>query len=126
MGHARFIVFYVVCRVIAALAQLALDPGSQVPMVGASGAISGLLGGYLLLHPRARVVVLIPLGYLSQAVRLPAVVVLVLWFALQLGQQLMAGSGGGGGVAFMAHIGGCVAGMALIPLFKRRRVPLFA
>ena len=125
MGHARFVVFYVACGVVAALAQLALDPGSQVPMIGASGAISGLLGAYLLLHPRAHVLVLIPLGYLSQVLHLPAVVVLVLWFGLQLAQQLMAGTGGGGGVAFMAHIGGFVAGMALIPLFKDRRVQLF-
>lgn len=125
MGHARFVVFYIVCGVAAAMAQLALDPGSQVPMIGASGAISGLLGAYLLLHPRAHVLVLIPLGVMSQIVRLPAVAVLLLWFGLQLVQQLLAGGGEGGGVAFMAHIGGFVAGMALIPVFRRRGVPLF-
>ncbi|MDZ7748981.1 MAG: rhomboid family intramembrane serine protease [Halofilum sp. (in: g-proteobacteria)] len=115
MGHARFVVFYLVCGLAAAFAQAALDPGSQVPMVGASGAISGVLGAYLLLHPRAHVLVLIPLGFFSQLVRLPALIVLALWFGLQLFQQAMAGAGGGGGVAFMAHIGGFVAGMALIP-----------
>ena len=124
MGHSRFVVFYVVCGVAAALAQTALDPSSEVPMVGASGAISGVLGAYLLLHPKAHVLVLIPLGFLTQLVRLPALFVLLLWFGLQLFQQLMAGTGQGGGVAFMAHIGGFVAGMALIPVFKGRQVAL--
>ncbi len=122
MGHSRFIVFYIVCGLAAALAQAALDPSSEVPMVGASGAISGVLGAYLLLHPKAHVLVLIPLGIFTQLLHLPAGFVLVLWFALQLFEQFI--SGGGGGVAFMAHIGGFVAGMVLIPLFKRRRVPL--
>lgn len=122
MGHSRFIVFYLVCGLAAALAQAALDPSSEVPMVGASGAISGVLGAYLLLHPKAHVLVLIPLGMFTQLLHLPAGFVLALWFAMQLFQQTMAG--GGGGVAFMAHIGGFVAGMVLIPLFKRRRVPL--
>ena len=126
MGHGRFVAFYALCGLAAAFAQAALDPASEVPMVGASGAISGVLGAYLLLHPKAHVLVLIPLGILTQLVRLPALVVLGLWFVLQLAQQVMAGTGGGGGVAFMAHIGGFVAGMVLIPLFKRRRVPLFA
>ncbi len=123
MGHSRFIVFYLVCGLAAAFAQAALDPSSEVPMVGASGAISGVLGAYLLLHPKAHVLVLIPLGMFSQLVHLPAGLVLALWFGLQLLQQAMA-QGGGGGVAFMAHIGGFVAGMLLIPLFKHPRVPL--
>ena len=93
-------------------------------MVGASGAISGVLGAYLLLHPKAHVLVLVPLGYFSQLVRVPALLVLGLWFVLQLIQQSMAPAGEGG-VAFMAHIGGFVAGMVLIPLFKFRRVRLF-
>ncbi|MFW5969314.1 MAG: rhomboid family intramembrane serine protease [Halofilum sp. (in: g-proteobacteria)] len=125
MGHSRFVVFYIVCGIAAAMAQLALDPSSEIPMVGASGAISGVLGAYLLLHPKARVLVLIPLGFLTQIVRLPALIVLVLWFGLQLFQQLMTGTGSGGGVAFMAHIGGFVAGMVLIPFFRWRRIPLF-
>lgn len=124
MGHTRFIVFYLLCGLAAAFAQAALDPSSKIPMVGASGAISGVLGAYLLLHPRAHVLVLVPLGILTQLVRLPALVVLGLWFALQLFQQ-MGTPAGQGGVAFMAHIGGFVAGMALIPLFKHRRVPLW-
>ena len=124
MGHGRFVLFYLVCGLAAALAQAGLDPGSEVPMVGASGAISGVLGAYLMLHPRAHVLVLIPLGILTQLVRLPALIVLAFWFGLQLFQQLSAPPGQGG-VAFMAHIGGFVAGMALVPLFKRPRVRLF-
>ena len=123
MGHWRFIAFYLICGIAAALAQLALDPSSEVPMIGASGAIAGLLGAYLILHPKAHVLVLIPLGIFTQLVRIPAMIVLGLWFALQLFNQ--ATSGGGAGVAFMAHIGGFVAGMLLIPVFKYRRVPLF-
>lgn len=124
MGHVRFVAFYLLCGVAAALTQALPAPGSEIPMIGASGAISGVLGAYLLLHPRAHVLVLIPLGLLTQIVRLPAMLVLGLWFLLQLASEAMAG-GGGGGVAFRAHIGGFVAGLVLIPLFKRRRVPLF-
>ena len=88
-------------------------PTSDIPMVGASGAISGILGAYLLLYPRARVLVLIPLGFFIRSVWLPAAVVLGLWFLLQLAQSLMAPEGQGG-VAFGAHIGGFIAGMVLV------------
>ena len=124
MGHLRFVVFYLLCGVAAVLAQALPDTTSQVPMIGASGAISGVLGAYLLLHPHARVLVLIPLGFLSQLVHLPAAWVLGLWFVLQLLSSLAAPAGQGG-VAFGAHIGGFVAGVALIPLFKRRGVALW-
>ena len=123
MGHGRFVVFYLLCGVAAVLAQSLPDTRSQVPMIGASGAISGVLGAYLLLYPHARVLVLIPLGFFTQIVRLPAGLVLGLWFALQLFNSL-ATPPGGGGVAFGAHIGGFVAGLALIPFFKRRDVRL--
>jgi membrane associated rhomboid family serine protease len=123
MGHGRFIVFYLLCGIGAALAQALPAPGSEIPMVGASGAISGVLGGYLLLHPRAHVLVLIPLGFFSQVTRLPALLVLGLWFALQLISEI--GAPEGAGVAFRAHIGGFVAGMLLIPFFKYQRVRLF-
>ena len=123
MGHGRFVVFYLVCGVAAVLAQSLPDTGSQVPMIGASGAISGVLGAYVLLHPHARVLVLIPLGFFSQIIYLRASIVLGFWFALQLFNSLMTPSGGGG-VAFGAHIGGFIAGVALIPLFKRRNVRL--
>ena len=123
MGHGRFVVFYLLCGVTAVLAQSLPDTSSQVPMIGASGAISGVLGAYVLLHPHARVLVLIPLGFFSQIIYLRAGIVLGFWFALQLFNSLMTPSGGGG-VAFGAHIGGFIAGIALIPLFKRRNVRL--
>ena len=91
-------------------------------MIGASGAISGVLGAYLLLFPRAHVLVAIPLGFVIQTARLPAGVVLALWFVLQLVSNLLAS--GQGGVAFRAHIGGFIAGMLLLPLFKRKDVPM--
>lgn len=124
MGHGRFVAFYLVCGVAAVLAQALPDPGSTVPMVGASGAISGVLGAYLLLYPHARVLVAIPLGFYLHTTRLPAGVVLALWFLLQLVSNAMS-AGQSGGVAFRAHIGGFLAGMALIALFKRRDVRLF-
>ena len=124
MGHTRFVVFYLLCGVAAVLAQALPDTRSEIPMIGASGAISGVLGAYLLLYPHARVLVLIPLGVFTQLVHLPAMLVLGLWFALQLFSSLTAPAGQGG-VAFGAHIGGFVAGAALIPLFKYRRVALW-
>jgi membrane associated rhomboid family serine protease len=124
MGHGRFVVFYLLCGVAAALAQAIPDPSSTIPMVGASGAISGVLGAYLLLYPHARVLVLIPLGFILQTVRLPAGIVLALWFVLQLVSNMMA-QPGSGGVAFRAHIGGFVAGMLLVLVFRKRGVRLF-
>ncbi len=123
MGHTRFIVFYLLCGAIAVFAHALPNPASQVPMVGASGAISGVLGAYLLLHPHARVLILIPLGVLSQLVRLKAMWVLGFWFLMQVLNSAMTAPGRGG-VAFGAHIGGFIAGMALIPLFKHRHVRL--
>ncbi len=124
MGHSRFIVFYLVCGLAAALAQGLLAPNSEIPMVGASGAISGVLGAYLLLHPKARVLVAIPLGIFLYTTRLSAVLVLGFWFILQLINSFIAGAGGAG-VAWGAHIGGFIAGMVLIPFFKYRKIPLF-
>jgi len=125
MGHGRFVVFYVLCGIAAALAQAIPNPGSTIPMIGASGAISGVLGAYLLLFPRARVLVAIPLGFFLHTVRLSAVWVLGFWFVLQLINSALAPVDGGG-VAWGAHIGGFVAGLALIPFFKHRRVRLLA
>jgi membrane associated rhomboid family serine protease len=124
MGHARFVGFYIVCGIAAAFAQGLADPVSEIPMVGASGAIGGVLGAYLLLHPRARVLVLLPLGFFFTTLRVPAFVVLGLWFVLQFVSAGMTPTDGGG-VAYWAHIGGFVAGAALIPFVKHRRVPLF-
>jgi membrane associated rhomboid family serine protease len=122
MTRPRFVVLYLLCGVAAVLAQALPDPNSTIPMIGASGAISGVLGAYLLLFPHARVLVAIPIGIVLQTVRLPAGAVLALWFVLQLVSNLLAS--GQGGVAFRAHIGGFIAGMLLIPLFKRQDVPL--
>lgn len=122
MGHVRFTVFYLLAGTAAVFAQSLPAPMSEVPMIGASGAISGVLGAYLLLHPHARVTVLIPLGFIMQTARLPAVWVLGFYFVFNLVSSLMAQ--GGGGVAFRAHLGGFLAGMLLIPLFKYRSVPL--
>jgi membrane associated rhomboid family serine protease len=120
MGHVRYVIFYVLCGAIAASSQVLADPTSVVPMIGASGAISGVLGAYLVLFPHARVVTLIPLGFVSHVARIPAVWVLLLWFVLQL---VSNAAGAQTGVAFSAHIGGFVAGVALIGLFKHRWVP---
>ncbi len=125
MGHVRFVIFYLLCGVAAALAQAWPNPDSTIPMIGASGAISGVLGAYLLLFPRARVLVLIPLGAFSRIVYVPAMFVLGFWFVLQLINTALS-EAGQGGVAWGAHLGGFVAGMILIPVFKYRHVRLFA
>ena len=125
MGHVRFVLFYLMCGIAAVLAQALPNTDSTIPMIGASGAISGVLGSYLLLYPHARVLVLIPLGFYTRLVHLPAMAVLGFWFVLQLISTAFADPRGGG-VAFGAHIGGFVAGMALLPIFKHRNVRLFA
>jgi len=125
MGHVKFIVFYAACGILAALSHAAIDSESSVPMIGASGAISGVLGAYLLLYPHARVLVLIPFGFFSQMIYIPAGIVLGLWFLLQLISGGMSAGSQGGGVAIFAHIGGFVAGMALIPFFKHAHVRFF-
>ena len=125
MGPVRFTVFYLVCGVLALVAHAAPYPTSQVPLVGASGAVSGVLGAYLLLYPHARVLVAIPFGIFIHTMRIRAVWVLGGWFLLQLLNSAMMGSSGGG-VAWGAHVGGFLAGAVLIPFFKHRRVKLFA
>jgi membrane associated rhomboid family serine protease len=124
MGHVRYLIFYLLCGIAAALAQAIVHPGSTIPMVGASGAISGVLGAYVLLHPRATVRVLIVLGIFVTMAHLPAMIVLGIWFLTQILSGALAPTGQPG-VAFWAHIGGFVAGMALVPLFKRSDVALF-
>lgn len=126
MGHARFVIFYLVCGVLAAFSHALTDPASTVPMVGASGAISGVLGAYLLLFPRAQVLVLIPLGMFTRMMYVPAGFVLGFWFVLQLLSGEMSLGSTGGGVAFFAHVGGFLAGMVLIGFFKRPSVHFFA
>jgi membrane associated rhomboid family serine protease len=125
MGHARYLVFYLLCGIAAILAQALSEPHSAYPIIGASGAISGVLGAYLLLFPRAKVLTLVLLPFFFTTLRLPAMLLLLLWFAVQLLSDL-AGQDGGSSVAFRAHIGGFLTGMLLVPLLKRRGVPLFA
>jgi membrane associated rhomboid family serine protease len=122
MGRIRFILFYFLCGVIAAYGHALTNPTSTVPMIGASGAVSGILGAYLMLYPRAKVMTLMAFGFYIRTIQLPAVFVLGFWFFLQFLNALMSGSAGQG-VAWYAHIGGFVAGIALIGLFKRRQVP---
>jgi len=124
MGHTRFIIFYLLSGVVAAMSQALPDTGSVIPMIGASGAVSGILGAYLLMYPHARVLVVVPIGIIITTLRVPAVFVLGFWFLMQLISSA-ATSGQQGGVAFGAHIGGFIAGMALIPFFKSRRVRFF-
>jgi membrane associated rhomboid family serine protease len=120
MGHLRFLIFYLVCGVAAALVHIYFNLGSEIPTVGASGAISGVLGAYLVLHPRAQVLTL----FLRFFITLPAFVVLGVWIGLQGLSAYMEMGGKAGGVAWWAHIGGFVAGAMLVLLFRRRGVPL--
>ncbi len=121
MGRSRFIVFYALCGVFAALAHAYVNRHSAVPMIGASGAISGVLGAYLLLYPRARVVTLVFFGFYARTVQIPAMLVLGFWFALQFLNALLD-SGARGGVAWYAHVAGFLSGMLLIGIFKRKDV----
>ena len=131
MGHGRFLAFYVLCGVAAVFAQVLPNPGSIIPMVGASGAISGVLGAYMLLFPRARVLLGLPLGFLLlQLGRFPAIWVLAAWFVMQLVMSAIntwtrAAGETQGGIAFGAHIGGFIAGLLLVAIFKKRSVPLW-
>ena len=120
MGHGRFIVFYLLCGVAAAYAHAVTAPSSGVPMIGASGAISGVLGSYLVLFPRARVLTLVPLGFFTQFVHVPASVMLGLWIVIQFVNGTFGLSGTGGGIAWFAHVGGFVTGMIFIRFFVRR------
>jgi membrane associated rhomboid family serine protease len=120
MGHLRFIIFYLVAGLIAAVTHLALNPVSTVPTIGASGAVSGVLGAYLFLFPHARIKTLVTLVFFWFIVYLPAWVLLVFWIGLQfLNQAVDPMDPTAGGVAYAAHIGGFVAGLVLIPLFRK-------
>ncbi len=119
MGHTGFLAFYLASGLGAAVLQIAADPASLAPMVGASGAIAGVMGGYLLMFPKARVDILIILIVFFRILPIPAWIMLALWF----GMQLIGGVGAGtaGGIAYWAHVGGFVAGLLLaLPLWQRR------
>ena len=118
LGKFRFILFYFVCGTIAALGHIATDMDSQIPMVGASGAISGILGAYLILFPFARIKTFIFLGIYWTIARVPAIALLLVWIGLQIWNSVATGAGG---TAWFAHIGGFVAGVLLILPFKHIR-----
>jgi membrane associated rhomboid family serine protease len=120
LGHLRYLVFYALSGITAALTHAAMEPASQIPMIGASGAISGVMGAYLVLHPRAMIKTLV----LRMIVNMPAFLVLGLWIAFQFVNAAMADPGKGG-VAWWAHIGGFIAGAILIVPMRLRGVPLF-
>ena len=120
-GRLRFILFYLLCGTAAAMTHALFNRSSIIPMIGASGAVSGVLGAYLLLYPRARVVTLVFFGFFIRTIEVPALIVLGSWFAVQFLSALYASSSGGG-IAWYAHVGGFVAGMILIGLFKRSDV----
>jgi membrane associated rhomboid family serine protease len=125
LGHVRFLLFYLACGLAAALAQIYVNPTSTIPMVGASGAVAGVLGAYLVLLPQAQVLALIPIIFFFQLVELPAFLFLLFWFLMQFlngAASIATTQATTGGVAWWAHIGGFVSGMALgflLPKHKR-------
>ena len=124
MGHARFVIFYLVCGAAAAMSMAFMDPTSQVPMVGASGAISGVLGAYMLIYPRARVTVIIPLGIIFYPFRIAAIWVVGLWFITQLVSAALTPAAQPG-IAWWAHVGGFIGGLVLTPVLKSSHIPYF-
>jgi len=124
MGHARFIAFYLLCGATAALAQVLMRPDSMVPTIGASGAIAGVMGAYLVLFPHSRVLTLVPLFVIWELIEVPAILFLGLWFVVQLFSgvgSLAVSTGDTGGVAFWAHVAGFVAGLGGVFVFRRRQ-----
>ncbi len=124
LGPVKFLLFYLLCGFAAAGAHILTDPSSTVPTVGASGAVSGVLGAYLIVHPRAKVLTLLFLGIIIRPMLVPAGVILVLWFVLQIFSGVASLSTGiqGGGVAWFAHIGGFIAGIVLVKLMAGQRL----
>jgi membrane associated rhomboid family serine protease len=124
MGRLRFILFYLLAGTVAIYAQSLIDTSATVPTIGASGAVAGVLGAYALLHPRARVLTLVFIIFLVTVIEVPAFVLLGIWFALQflpaVGQTALTEVGEGGGVAYLAHVGGFAFGLAAIKLFANR------
>jgi membrane associated rhomboid family serine protease len=125
VGHGRFIFFYLLCGMAAALGQVAVDPSSKLPTIGASGAIAGVMGAYFVLYPHSRVLTLVPWIFI-QIIELPAITLLGFWFLMQLFSAgaiaVTASSHGSGGVAFAAHVVGFVAGLGGVFLFRKRQL----
>src|SRR5262249_4693340 len=124
MGHTRFLFFYLLCGIVAAFGQIAMDPQSTLPTIGASGAIAGVMGAYFVLYPHSRVLTLIPLIVIWEVIELPAIVLLGFWFLMQLFSAgtvaITASTHGSGGVAFMAHVAGFVSGVIGVFAFRKR------
>ena len=126
MGHGRFLIFYLLCGFVAAFGQIAIDPQSMLPTIGASGAIAGVMGAYFVLYPHSRVLTLIPFIIYFDIVELPAIFLLGFWFLMQLfsaGAIAVTSSTQGGGVAFMAHVAGFIAGLIGVFVFRKRERP---
>jgi len=124
VGHGRFIAFYLLCGLVAALGHVAMDPSSTLPTIGASGAIAGVMGAYFVLYPQSRVLTLIPLVFYIEIIELPAVLLLGFWFVMQLfnaGVIAVTANSSSGGIAFVAHVAGFVAGLAGVFVFRKRR-----
>lgn len=121
IGHIKFIFFYLICGIASALLHSITVPNSTTPMVGASGAISGVLGAYILLFPKARILSLIPLGFFLRVMRLPSIIFLGIWFFYQFLLGIFSIGAHGGGVAYFAHIGGFVMGLLLALPFKLKK-----
>ena len=127
MGSVKYLAFYLVGGVVASLTHILTNPGSQIPTVGASGAIAAVLGAYLVLYPQSRVLTIIPLGFFMRMTLIPASIVLGLWFVLQLFSGFLSlGGPDVGGVAFWAHIGGFLSGVVLAKLLANRRKQEYA
>jgi len=124
MGHGRFLVFYLLCGLIATATQTAISPHSAIPQIGASGAIAGVLAAYFMLFPYSRVLTLVPIFFFIRLIRIPAVILLGLWFLFQLISGAGAIGASSGGVAIFAHIGGFIAGGLLVFIFRRRGLPV--
>jgi rhomboid family protein len=127
MGHTRFVIFYLLCGIVAAFGQIAINPQSTLPTIGASGAIAGVMGAYFVLYPHSRVLTLIPLIIIFEVIELPAIVLLGFWFLMQLFSAgtvaITAATHGSGGVAFMAHVAGFLSGVIGVFAFRKRQEP---
>ena len=125
LGTLNFVIFYFVSGIGAAMSQVLMDINSQIPMIGASGAIGGVLGAYLINYPNAKVLVLIPFGFFSQLIKIRALYVLGFWFVLQFINSFLSSHSGGGGVAYAAHIGGFITGVILILFFNKKNKKIY-
>jgi membrane associated rhomboid family serine protease len=123
-GHARYLAFYLLCGIVAALGQIAMDPTSMLPTIGASGAIAGVMGAYVVLYPQARVITLVTLLFFWEIIEVPAIVLLGFWFLMQLfsaGAIAVTANTQGGGVAFAAHVAGFITGIMGAFVFRKRQ-----